>query len=67
MAKQKQVRLEIPADISTSREKALYLLRQCKKRDSQRDLVSVRIDNNTTRLMPRDKAELFIKKQKNEK
>lgn len=57
MAKRKQVRLDIPKELSTSKERAEYLVKICKEREKKMDLISVRIDNNTIRLMPKDKAE----------
>ena len=43
------------------REKCLALLAKCKERDASEDLVTVRIDKNTVKLMPREKAEKYLK------
>ena len=42
---------------NTSRQRAKELVKQCKKRDAQRNLVTIRIDKQTVVLMPRVKAE----------
>jgi flagellar motor protein MotB len=53
---------------SEAKKKANERLQLAKEMDAAKDLVAVRIDKQTIRLMPREKAELFIKKQKeNEK
>lgn len=57
MARQKQVRLDIPGDFASSRDRAKHLVKVCKERDAKLNLVSVRIDHNTIKLMPKDKAE----------
>ena len=45
------------------REKCLVLLAKCKERDASEDLVTVRIDKNTVKLMPREKAEKYLKQK----
>lgn len=47
-----------PADY---KNKALALLTKCKERDAMENLVTVRIDKNTVKLMPREKAEKYLK------
>lgn len=56
----KQARLNLPIELPTGRERARYLVKMCRERDAKRDLVSVRIDNNTIKLMPREKAEKLM-------
>lgn len=48
-------RLDLPKE--SNREVAKRLLRECKKKEQQQCLVAVRIDSNTIKLMPREKAE----------
>jgi hypothetical protein len=66
MAKQKQVRLDIPTEVSYGRDRAKHLLKLCKERDAKMNLVPVRIDKNTIRLMTKDNAEKYLKQKKNE-
>lgn len=66
MAKQKQVRLDIPTEVAYGRDRAKHLLKLCKERDEKMDLVPVRIDKNTIRLMTKDNAEKYLKQKKNE-
>lgn len=49
---------------STSKAKALEMLKQAKERDAARELVAVRVDERTIKLMPPQKAEKFIEKLK---
>lgn len=64
MAKQKQVRLDIPTEVAYGRDRAKHLLKLCKERDAKMNLVPVRIDKNTIRLMTKDNAEKYYQKQK---
>lgn len=48
-------RLDLPKE--SNREIAKRLLKECKKKEQQMDLVAVKIDDNTIKLMPREKAE----------
>lgn len=48
---------------SLSRAKANELLIKTKERDAQRDLVPVMVDEKTVKLMPRKKAEKYLKTQ----
>lgn len=41
---------------NTSRQRAIELVKQCKKRDAKKNLVTIRIDKQTVVLMPRAKA-----------
>ena len=66
MARQKQVRLDIPTEVAYDRDRAKHLLKLCKERDEKMDLVPVRIDKNTIRLMTKDNAEKYLKQKKNE-
>jgi hypothetical protein len=66
MAKQKQVRLDIPTEVAYGRDRAKHLLKLCKERDAKMNLVPVRIDKNTIRLMTKDNAEKYLKQKKNE-
>lgn len=66
MAKQKQVRLDIPTEVDYGRDRAKHLLKLCKERDAKMNLVPVRIDKNTIRLMTKDNAEKYLKQKKNE-
>lgn len=66
MAKSKQVRLFLPAELTTGRERAIYMAKMCRERDAAMHLVPVRIDRNTTKLMPKEKAEKFLKQKENE-
>lgn len=47
-----------PTDMKT---KALALLAKCKERDAMENLVTVRIDKNTVKLMKPEKAEKYLK------
>lgn len=62
----KQVRLDIPVELPVGRERAVCLLQMCKERDAKMNLVPVRIDKNTIRLMTKENAEKYLKKNKNE-
>lgn len=64
MAKQKQVRLDIPTEVAYGRDRAKHLLKLCKERDAKMNLVPVRIDKNTIRLMTKENAEKYYQKQK---
>jgi hypothetical protein len=66
MAKQKQVRLDIPTEVAYGRDRAKHLLKLCKERDAKMNLVPVRIDKNTIRLMTKENAEKYLKQKKNE-
>jgi hypothetical protein len=66
MAKQKQVRLDIPTEVAYGRDRAKHLLKLCKERDAKLHLVPVRIDKNTIRLMTKENAEKYLKQKKNE-
>lgn len=66
MAKQKQVRLDIPTEVAYGRDRAKHLLKLCKERDTKMNLVPVRIDKNTIRLMTKENAEKYLKQKKNE-
>lgn len=66
MTKQKQVRLDIPTEVAYGRDRAKHLLMLCKERDAKMNLVPVRIDKNTIRLMTKDNAEKYLKQKKNE-
>lgn len=66
MAKQKQIRLDIPTEATYGRDRARHLLKMCKERDAELNLVSVRVDKNTIRLMTKENAEKYLKQKKNE-
>lgn len=66
MAKQKQVRLDIPTEVAYGIDRAKHLLKLCKERDAKMNLVPVRIDKNTIRLMTKENAEKYLKQKKNE-
>lgn len=46
----------IKTNKNTSWQRAVELVKQCKKRDAKRNLVTIRIDKQTVVLMPRAKA-----------
>jgi hypothetical protein len=60
----KQVRLDIPVELPVGRDRAVRLLQMCKERDAKMNLVPVRIDKNTIRLMTKENAEKYYQKQK---
>lgn len=49
---------------SEERAKAMARLKLAKEMDAAKDLVAVRIDKQTIRLMPREKAEKYLLNQK---
>lgn len=60
---QKMMMLEIPFSENVTRQRALEKLAECKERERNTKLVSVRIDRNTIKLMTPEKARKY--KQQN--
>lgn len=51
-------------EVAYGRDRAKHLLKLCKERDAKMNLVPVRIDKNTIRLMTKENAEKYYQKQK---
>lgn len=63
----KDYMLEIPLEKSRSRSEALKALERCKKAEKKKELVSVRIDANTIKLMSSQKAAKYYESLKTQK
>lgn len=60
-------KMDLVSDPQSLRSKAIAALAQLKKREKETKLVSVRIDKNTIKLMPPEKAKEFLKQRENGK
>lgn len=60
MAKRKLNFEQLPHD---SRARAIILLQKCKENEAHNDLVPVRVDKNTIKLISPEKAEKYLKSQ----
>lgn len=63
----KDYMLEIPLEESRSRSEALKVLEKCKKAEKKKELVSVRIDEHTVKLMSPQKAARYYESLKTQK
>ena len=60
-------KMDLVSDPQSLRSKAIAALAQLKTREKETKLVSVRIDKNTIKLMPPEKAKEFLKHRENGK